>query len=214
MRRSLFTVGSVLLLCGILLGGFVVVPVAPLHRYGPPASVLNSLAQIGTESLDWYGTGIVIREVGNDRLVLTAKHVAEAIGTAGHIRFQADNHTWDAVCIRNSFTSDCSLWYVTHCDLPALPVATSDPAMFAPVFLFGTSAMAPNDRPFGAEGMWQGQERSEGLIQHSAQGYPGQSGGALVNAAGELVGICFGGWPGTPLNVATSLADIIAFLEE
>jgi len=200
-------------LAAFFFGGFFALPLPARSR--PPVTVLNSLVQIGVAG-NWFCTGVVVREVGADRLILTAGHCTDDPALAVNayeIRVQSTGKVYPATAIRFSTKADLTLLYVSGLDLPALPVADHDPSLFESVWLFGSSAVGPNDRPFGAEGFWQGREAS-GFNQHSAAGYAGQSGGALVNLAGELVGICHGGIPGTPLNVAVTLTDILAFLAE
>ncbi|MDE0637746.1 MAG: trypsin-like peptidase domain-containing protein [Candidatus Poribacteria bacterium] len=151
---------------------------------------------IPKRSLREVGSGVIINE---DGYILTNHHViqdAEKIKVA-----TADEREFDAHILGYDFFSDLALLKVnTKEDLPKIKWGDSDD------LLIGEWALAIGN-PFGLSigtaqptvtvGIVSATQRSltvdnrfyEALIQTDASVNPGNSGGALVNAHGELIGI-------------------------
>ena len=151
---------------------------------------------IRKRSLREVGSGVIISEEGH---ILTNHHVIE---DAEKIRVAiADGREFDAHILGYDFLSDLALLKVdTKEDLPEIKWANSDN------LLIGEWALAIGN-PFGLSigtaqptvtiGIVSATQRSlavdnrfyEALIQTDASVNPGNSGGALVNVHGELIGI-------------------------
>ncbi len=156
----------------------------------------GEVPSIPKRSLREVGSGVIISEEG---YILTNHHViedAEKIKVA-----TADEREFDAHILGYDFFSDLALLKVdTKEDLPKIEWGDSDD------LLIGEWALAIGN-PFGLSigtaqptvtaGIVSATQRSlavdnrfyEALIQTDASVNPGNSGGALVNAHGELIGI-------------------------
>ncbi len=156
----------------------------------------GEVPSIPKRSLREVGSGVIISE---DGYILTNHHViqdAEKIKVA-----TADGREFDANILGYDFFSDLALLKVnTKEDLPEIKWGNSDD------ILIGEWALAIGN-PFGLSigtaqptvtvGIVSATQRSlavdnrfyEALIQTDASVNPGNSGGALVNAHGELIGI-------------------------
>ncbi len=157
---------------------------------------LGEVPSIPKRSLREVGSGVIISE---DGYILTNHHViedAEKIKVA-----TADGREFDAHILSYDFFSDLALLKVdTKEDLPEIKWGDSDD------LLIGEWALAIGN-PFGLSigtaqptvtvGIVSATQRSlavdnriyEALIQTDASVNPGNSGGALVNVHGELIGI-------------------------
>ena len=137
------------------------------------------------------GSGVI---VGADGLVVSNYHV---VGQATEIRVVlSDRREFAAEVVLTDEESDLAVLQLQGArDLPALPLANSDGAEVGDLIL-------AIGNPFGvgqtvSSGIISGLARS-GIAVGSGRGYflqtdapinPGNSGGALVNMAGELVGV-------------------------
>lgn len=137
------------------------------------------------------GSGVI---VGADGLVVSNYHV---VGQATEIRVVlSDRREFAAEVVLTDEESDLAVLQLQDArDLPALPLADSDGAQVGDLIL-------AIGNPFGvgqtvSSGIVSGLARS-GIAVGSGRGYflqtdapinPGNSGGALVNMAGELVGV-------------------------
>jgi len=174
------------------------------------------------------GSGVVI---SSDGLILTNAHVValtDAQGralTGGVVSVKtADGKLRDAKVLGTSPSSDIALVKVT--DTSGLsPVALGDSDALAvgdPVLAIG-NALDLGDAPTVTDGIISAKDRTlqvdagttlTGLLQTDAPINHGNSGGALVNAKGELVGIPSAGIPNTnnlgfaiPINKVKPLLD-------
>ena len=171
------------------------------------------------------GSGVILDDAGN---IITNNHVIE---DARSITVTIEGATYDAEIVGTDASSDIAVIKADLGDAQVVPIEVGD-----------SSALAPGDwvmtvgSPFGLDssvssGIVSSLYRSElmygstgntvytNLIQVDAAINPGNSGGALVNAWGQLVGICtlfssdtqsFAGIGfAIPGNYATEIAQMI-----
>ncbi len=152
----------------------------------------------GTRRSAGFGSGVIVR---SDGIVLTNDHV---IQDAERIRVSLpDGRDFDAELVGTDPLSDIAVLRIRGDDLPVAPVGTVQGLMIGewalaignplgnyvadtePTVTAGViSAVNRNIMPTSeSEGFYLG------MIQTDASINPGNSGGALVNAAGEVIGI-------------------------
>lgn len=139
------------------------------------------------------GSGVI---VSPDGYIVTNNHVVE---NADKIKVQLnDNREYEAVLIGTDPTTDVALLKIEDANLPYLEFGNSDSSMVGewvlavgnPLRLYSTvtagiiSAKARNINILNNQ-----QYRIESFIQTDAVVNPGNSGGALVNTNGDLIGI-------------------------
>ncbi|MGW2147048.1 S1C family serine protease [Nonomuraea bangladeshensis] len=171
------------------------------------AKVQPSVVMIQGQSAE--GSGVVLSE---DGLILTNNHVVDGQGTALTVKFN-DGRTAKAKVVGTDPATDLAviraegvsgLAKATLGDSDQLKVGDDVLALGSPLGLDGTvtaGIVSALDRTVtagdggGQQFPW-GQQQQEskmttlgGMIQTDAAINPGNSGGALVNAAGELIGI-------------------------
>lgn len=149
--------------------------------------------QLDSRPVVGYGSGVIISK---DGYIITNNHV---IADANKIEVTLnDNRTFKATLVGSDPATDIALIKIEAKDLPTLPFGNSDDlrvgewvlAVGNPFNLTSTvtagivSAKARSRISSPGEDMKIG-----GFIQTDAAVNPGNSGGALVNARGELVGI-------------------------
>lgn len=142
-----------------------------------------------------YGSGVIITK---DGYIVTNNHV---IDQASEIEVTLnDKRTFKAELIGKDPTSDLALLKIKAEDLPFLPFGSSDElkvgewvlAVGNPFNLTSTvtaGIVSAKARNLDAMMSSSGSARIESFIQTDAAVNPGNSGGALVNTRGELVGI-------------------------
>lgn len=138
------------------------------------------------------GSGVIISK---DGYIVTNNHVIEGATT---LRVKlSDGREFDATVIGTDPTTDVALLKIEAQDLPTIPFGSSDDlrlgewvlAIGYPMGLQSTvtaGIVSAKARSLGAIDSRYG---IESFIQTDAAVNPGNSGGALVNARGELVGI-------------------------
>ena len=148
------------------------------------------------------GSGVI---VSKDGYIVTNNHVVE---NADEVEVMMNNNkSYKAKIIGRDADTDLALVKVEASELPAISFANSDSVLIGewvmavgnPFNLESTvtagivSAKSRNINLIGNEGQAQGQKQNntaiESFIQTDAAVNPGNSGGALVNVDGELVGI-------------------------
>ncbi len=141
-----------------------------------------------------YGSGVII---SSDGYIVTNNHV---IDDADEIQVTLnDQRQFDAVLVGTDPATDIALLKVDAKDLPTIPFGASDDlkigewvlAVGNPFMLNSTVTAGIVSAKARALGLQQvgGRLGIESFIQTDAAVNPGNSGGALVNTAGELVGI-------------------------
>ncbi len=157
-------------------------------------SVVSLAVQGGGEA--GTGSGFVIRE---DGYILTNNHVVEAAANGGEITVNfSDDRRLPATIVGRDQAYDLAVIKVDASDLPTAVLGDSDGvvvgdlaiAIGSPLGLDGTvtaGIVSALNRPVTAGG--QGETSFINAIQTDAAINPGNSGGALLNAAGEVIGV-------------------------
>lgn len=139
------------------------------------------------------GSGVII---SNDGYIVTNNHV---IDEAERLEVTLnDNRTFDATVVGADPTTDLALIKIDAKDLPVIPMGDSEALKVGEWVLavgnpFGftstvtTGIVSAKGRSIGSAG--HGRMNIESYIQTDAAVNSGNSGGALVNLAGELIGI-------------------------
>ena len=142
------------------------------------------------------GSGFVIRDNG---YIVTNNHVVESAAGGGSITVQfADGRMFDATIVGRDASYDIAVIKVDGSGLPTVVLGDSDGvtvgdlaiAIGSPLGLEGTvtaGIVSSLNRPVTAGG--QGETSFINAIQTDAAINPGNSGGALVNGAGEVIGV-------------------------
>ncbi len=142
------------------------------------------------------GSGFVI---GEDGYILTNNHVVEGGDNGGEITVQfSDGRSLEATIVGRDTAYDLAVVKVDASGLPTVVLGDSDGvvvgdlavAIGSPLGLEGTvtaGIVSALNRPVTAGG--QGETAFINAIQTDAAINPGNSGGALVNAAGEVIGV-------------------------
>jgi len=150
---------------------------------------------------DILGSGIVISQAG---LVLTANHAVSKCKSISVVLW--DSSEFDAKLVAAEPCLDVAILQIQNAGLAALPWRTKEPAVMGEtVYAIGTPAILGDPVPSASRGIVSGvhkavERRDEDgpapflldLIETDAQLSPGQSGGALVDSEGRLVGMCIG----------------------
>jgi putative serine protease PepD len=162
---------------------------------GPSVVTVSSVIDNGQLSGEAVGTGVIISADGE---ILTNNHVIAGGGDV-HVRFSGNTEPTPATVVATDPDNDLALLRV---DVGAdLPVATfADPASIhigEPVVAIGFALDLDGD-PTVTSGIVSAVDRTlsisqnealDGLIQTDAAISSGNSGGPLVNAAGQVIGI-------------------------
>lgn len=141
------------------------------------------------------GSGVIISE---DGYIVTNNHVVDG-ATKLRVKLQ-DGRTYDAELVGKDSATDIALLKIDAKDLPTLPFGSSDAlrlgewvlAIGSPYNLQSTitaGIVSAKARALGALSNDPEDFSIESFIQTDAAVNPGNSGGALVNTRGELVGI-------------------------
>ena len=200
----------------------VYVKVTQKARYQQPNSIFDLLfgfAQIPRDQVG-LGSGVIIRP---DGYIVTNNHV---IANADVIEVTLENNqVYQARLVGTDPATDIALIKIEAEDLPAVPMGNSDDlrlgewvlAIGSPYDLRSTITAGIVSAKGRSMPNYDGQYRVESFIQTDAAVNPGNSGGALVNAAGELVGIntsiisLTGSYAGysfaVPVNIVSKVAD-------
>lgn len=138
------------------------------------------------------GSGVIIRE---DGYIVTNNHVIE---NASKIEVTLNNNeTYEAKLIGTDPATDIALIKIKASSLPSIPMGDSDKlrlgewviAIGSPYDLRSTITAGIVSAKGRSMPHYNGEFKIESFIQTDAAVNPGNSGGALVNKAGQLVGI-------------------------
>lgn len=160
--------------------------ILPPSAVQDPAVAGAAKAVVTIEASDGHGSGVI---VGQDGWILTNWHVVEDSTLVYTVRF-ADGGTKQARIVRHHPVQDLAVLQVDSVGLPVVPLETRVPVAGEVAYAIG----APHHPELGASvshGVVSAfrREGERPLLQTDASISPGNSGGALVNAAGRLVGI-------------------------
>ena len=166
------------------------------------------------------GSGVIIR---SDGYIVTNNHV---VAGADVIEVTLENNkVYPAKLVGTDPATDIALVKIEAEDLPVVPMGDSDDlrlgewvlAIGSPYDLRSTITAGIVSAKGRSMPNYDGQYRVESFIQTDAAVNPGNSGGALVNAAGELVGIntsiisrtgSYAGYSfAVPVNIVSKVVD-------
>ena len=149
-------------------------------------------AEPQTREVKAGGSGVIISE---DGYIVTNNHVVE---DASKLRITLnDGRTFDGKIVGTDPTTDIALVKIDASDLPTVPFGSSDAlrlgewvlAIGSPFDLQSTITAGIVSAKARSLNVIPNEFRIESFIQTDAAVNPGNSGGALVNTHGELVGI-------------------------
>jgi Do/DeqQ family serine protease len=148
--------------------------------------------QQAPRSKEGYGSGVII---SSDGYIVTNNHVIENADTL-QVTLN-DKRQFNAVLVGTDPSTDIALLKVEATDLPTISFGASDDlkvgewvlAVGNPFMLNSTVTAGIVSAKARTLGMQSGKLSIESFIQTDAAVNPGNSGGALVNTAGQLVGI-------------------------
>ena len=187
-----------------------------------PGSLLDLIFGFAQTPRDQVGlgSGVIIRP---DGYIVTNNHV---ISGADVIEVTLENNkVYPAKLIGTDPATDIALIKIEAEDLPTVPMGNSDDlrlgewvlAIGSPYDLRSTITAGIVSAKGRSMPNYDGQYRVESFIQTDAAVNPGNSGGALVNAAGDLVGINtsiisrIGSYAGysfaVPVNIVSKVVD-------
>ena len=200
----------------------VYVKVTQRANYQQPGSLFDLLFGFAQTPRDQVGlgSGVIIRP---DGYIVTNNHV---ITGADVIEVTLENNkVYPARLVGTDPATDIALIKVDAEDLPVVPIGNSDDlrlgewvlAIGSPYDLRSTITAGIVSAKGRSMPNYDGQYRVESFIQTDAAVNPGNSGGALVNAAGELVGIntsiisrtgSYAGYAfAVPVNIVSKIVD-------
>ena len=173
----------------------VYVKVTSTQQSQTPQSLLDYFFGYGTPQQRekvGSGSGVIIRE---DGYIVTNNHVIE-----GATKIQVTlntNHTYDATLVGADPATDVALLKIEASGLPVIPFGNSDDlrlgewviAIGSPYDLRSTITAGIVSAKGRSMPNYTGEFKVESFIQTDAAVNPGNSGGALVDKAGRLVGI-------------------------
>ena len=200
----------------------VYVKVTQRANYQQPGSLLDLLFGFAQTPRDQVGlgSGVIIRP---DGYIVTNNHV---IAGADVIEVTLENNkVYPAKLVGTDPATDIALIKIEAEDLPAIRMGSSDDlrlgewvlAIGSPYDLRSTITAGIVSAKGRSMPNYDGQYRVESFIQTDAAVNPGNSGGALVNAAGDLVGIntsiisrtgSYAGYSfAVPVNIVSKVVD-------
>ena len=200
----------------------VYVKVTQRNNYQQPGSLLDLIFGFAQTPRDQVGlgSGVIIRP---DGYIVTNNHV---ISGADEIEVTLENNkVYPAKLVGTDPATDIALIKIEAEGLPTVPMGNSDDlrlgewvlAIGSPYDLRSTITAGIVSAKGRSMPNYDGQYRVESFIQTDAAVNPGNSGGALVNAVGELVGIntsiisLTGSYAGysfaVPVNIVSKVVD-------
>ena len=200
----------------------VYVKVTQRSNYQQPGSLLDLIFGFAQTPRDQVGlgSGVIIRP---DGYIVTNNHV---ISGADEIEVTLENNkVYPAKLVGTDPATDIALIKIEAEELPTVPLGDSDDlrlgewvlAIGSPYDLRSTITAGIVSAKGRSMPNYDGQYRVESFIQTDAAVNPGNSGGALVNAAGELVGIntsiisrtgSYAGYSfAVPVNIVSKVVD-------
>lgn len=160
----------------------------PFGFFGNPGQGGKQKRQVQTPKKEGAGSGVII---STDGYIVTNNHVVA--GADELTVTMSDNKEYSAKIIGTDETTDLALIKINAKNLPAIKIANSDDLKVGQwVLAIGNPLGLNNTVTAGivsAKARSLGANSIESFIQTDAAINAGNSGGALVNTAGELVGI-------------------------
>lgn len=166
-----------------------------------------------------WGSGTVVARAGGESLVLTNKHVAPDENAFYFV--QHDRYTYPARWVAADDRTDLAILRVENI-LPVATLAEAEPAAGAPVRHWGCPHAGPMTLRKGVVESDADNHRDADrypFLQTTARSDHGDSGAGVFDAAGQLVGVCYGGpewdrgYRGPAFSQNVRLADVKRFLK-
>ncbi len=178
-------------------------PSAVAARVIPAVVDITTVVQTANGNSEAAGTGLILTSTGD---VLTNNHVVDQ-SIEIHVSIQGRSGTYSAEVIGVDPAADLAVIHINGVsDLPTVALADSSKLQVGDLVLAIGNALglggAPRvtagqitalDQSITASENGTNAEQLTGMIQADAEISPGDSGGALVNAAGQVVGIITAG---------------------
>jgi S1-C subfamily serine protease len=178
-------------------------PSAVAARVIPAVVDITTVVQTANGNSEAAGTGLILTSTGD---VLTNNHVVDQ-SIEIHVTIQGRSGTYSAEVIGVDPAADLAVIHINGVsDLPTVALADSSKLQVGDLVLAIGNALglggAPRvtagqitalDQSITASENGTNAEQLTGMIQADAEISPGDSGGALVNAAGQVVGIITAG---------------------
>lgn len=181
----------------------------------------------GQQQVTGYGSGVIVT---SDGYIVTNNHVVNSSGeVAEKVEVTLNNNrSYTAKVVGTDPSSDLALLKIDEKGLPFIPYGNSDDlkvgewvlAVGNPFNLTSTVTAGIVSAKARNIGILDGQNKIESYIQTDAAVNPGNSGGALVNTRGELVGInsaiasptgAYSGYSfAIPVNIVRKVMDDLA----
>ncbi|BAZ29588.1 serine protease [Cylindrospermum sp. NIES-4074] len=148
--------------------------------------VKGSAAVVTVKDGNGHGSGFLVSQ---DGLIITNAHVVDGSPSVVTVVFQDGKQVpADVIGFARGGVDLAALKIQNRRNLPALSLAASDlPKVGYRVFAIGTP-LDPDNRDTCTQGNIS-RIRPDGTIQHTATLNPGNSGGPLLNAQGEVIGV-------------------------
>ncbi len=181
-----------------LAAGFVI-PGASAARTSTIPGIVDVYTNLGYQSAEAAGTGIVLTSSGE---ILTNNHVIRGATTI-KVTDLDNGHTYKAKVLGYTVSGDVAVLQLQNASgLPTAPIGNSSSAhVGSAITTFGNAGGAGGapsvatgkivglNQSITAQDESDGSETLHGLIQTNAQLQPGDSGGPMIDAAGQVVGM-------------------------
>ncbi len=178
-------------------------PSAAAARIIPAVVDINTVVQTGNGTSEAAGTGLILTSTGD---VLTNNHVVDG-SIEVHVTIQGRSGTYSAEVIGVDVSADLAVIHINGVTgLPAVTMADSSTLHVGDLVLAIGNALGLGGPPRVTAGQITALDQSitatengtnaeqlTGMIQADAEISPGDSGGALTNAAGQVVGVITAG---------------------
>lgn len=188
------------------------------RKVSPAVVDVNTVIQTANGSAEAAGTGLIITSSGD---ILTNNHVVEGSVTV-RVTIQGRTGTYPATILGVDPTDDLAVIHVNLSGLPTVTMADSSKIQIGDtVFALG-NALGRGGAPRVTEGNITALDQSitasdngaqaeqlTGMIESDAEISPGDSGGALANSAGQVVGIITAGQAQGFRSTSTTIAFAI-----
>jgi S1-C subfamily serine protease len=173
------------------------------RRVSPAIVDINTVIQTASGSAAAAGTGLIITSSGD---VITNNHVVEG-SVSIRVSIQGKSGTYTATVIGVDPTDDVAMIHVNGVSgLPTVTIADSSTVKVGDTIYALGNALGLGGAPRVTQGIVTAldqtitasdngaqAEQLTGMIQSDAEISPGDSGGALVNSAGQVIGIITAG---------------------
>lgn len=188
------------------------------RKVSPAVVDINTVIQTASGSAQAAGTGLIITSSGD---ILTNNHVVEGSVTV-RVTIQGRSGPYPATVIGVDPTDDLAVIHVNLSGLPTVTMADSSKLQIGDtVYALGNAlgrGGAPRvtqgnvtalDQSITASDNGAQAEQLTGMIESDAEISPGDSGGALANSAGQVVGIITAGQAQGFRSTSTTVAFAI-----